>query len=145
MPFSKFRDKWQVTHWSETWENKFKAYLFRRGLSRAFFHSPGKYPIWRDLFTKSVNIGPRESRHIFKSHVGIGSLLHCLFGDCLICFLTSFCDKGWKERNISSYFTWSTVRFLEISSVMLNVVTFEIWCLPKNISLAQFVCEAHFQ
>ena len=78
--------------------------FLRRDFTRAFFHSSWKYPIWRDLFTKSVITGSRESRQCFKSHVGIGWLLHCLFGDCLISFLTSSSVVGWKERNISSSF-----------------------------------------
>ena len=41
--------------------------------------------------------------HSFKSHVGIGSRQHCLFGDCLIGFLTSSSARSCKESNISSF------------------------------------------
>ena len=41
--------------------------------------------------------------HSFKSHVGIGSRQHCLFGDCLIGFLTSSSGRSCKESNISSF------------------------------------------
>ena len=98
-----------------------------------FFHSSGKYPIWRDLFTKSVNTGSRKSRHYFKSHVGIGSLLHCLFGDCLISFLTSSSARGWKERNISSSFTGTLGIVIGSGSWLSNfVLIFWIFITKKS-------------
>ena len=100
--FTKFRNKWQVTHRSKTRGKSSIPCFVMRGLTRVLFQSSGKYPIWRDLLTKSVNMGRRDSRHYFKSHVE--SLLHCLFGECLISFWTSSSDRGWKKRNISSYF-----------------------------------------
>ena len=96
--------------------------FYRRGLTRAFIHSSGKCPIWRDLFTKSVNTGSRGSRHSFKGHVGIGSLLHCLFGDCLISFLTSSSVRGWKERNMSSSFTGTLGIMIGSGSWLSNFV-----------------------
>ena len=107
--------------------------FFKRGLTRAFFHFSGKYPIWRDLFTKSVNTGSRESRHSFKSHVEIGSLLHCLFVDCLISFLTSSSVRGWKERNISSSFTGSLGIMIGSGSWLSNfVLIFWIFLTKKS-------------
>ena len=107
--------------------------FFRRGLNRAFFHSSGKYPIWRDLFTKSVNMGSRESRHSFKSHDGIGSLLHSLFGDCLISFLTSSSVRGWKERNISFSFTGILGILIGSGSWLSNfVLIFWIFIIKKS-------------
>ena len=63
----------------------------------------GSIQFERDLFPKSVSTGSRKSRHSFKSHDGIGSLLHCLFGDFLINFLTLSSVRGRKERDISSF------------------------------------------
>ena len=106
--------------------------FFRRVLTRAFFHSSGKYPIWRDLFAKSVYTGSRESRH-FKSHVGIGSLLHCLFGDCLISFLTSSSVRGWEESNMSSSFTGTLGIVIGSGSWLSNfVLIFLIFIIKKS-------------
>ena len=49
-------------------------------------------------------MGRRESRHSSKTQVGIGSMLHCLFDDCLISFLQSSPDRGWKERPEHNFF-----------------------------------------
>ena len=48
------------------------------------------------VYNKSVDMSRRESRHFFKIHVGISSILHCLFRDRLISFLMSPSDRCWK-------------------------------------------------
>ena len=55
----------------------------------------GEFPDFRlsethpRLSIKSLSTGSNESMHPLRSHVGIGSLSHCLFGACLINILTS--------------------------------------------------------
>ena len=118
--FSKFRDKWQVTHWSETWETSSKPSFFRRSLIRAFFPLFMEVSNLTDLFTT----GSWESRHSFKSHVGIGSLLNCLFDDGFISFLTSSSVRGWKERNISSSSTGTLGIVIGLGSWLSNFCLF---------------------
>ena len=104
-------------------------------LTGAFSHSSGKYPIWRDLFAKSVNTGRWESMHSFKSHVGIGPLLHCLFGDCLISILTSSSVRRRKERNISSSFTDTLGIVIGSGSWLSNfVLIFLIFIVKKSLN-----------
>ena len=73
--------------------------------TRAFPTLQGSIQFETICWLKVLNLGRRESRHSFKSHVGIASLLHYLFGNFCISFLTSSSVRGRKERNISSSFT----------------------------------------
>ena len=84
----------------------------------------------------SVNMGVGESRHSFKCHVGTGSLLHCLFGSCLISFLTSSYDRGSKERNISSSFNGTLGIAIDSGSWFSNLLIFLIFIIKKSPNMS---------
>ena len=81
-----------------------------------------------------VLVREAENRGIpSRAMLELGSLLHCLFGDCLISFLTSSSVRGWKERNISSSFTGTLGIVIGSGSWLSNfVLIFWIFIIKKS-------------
>ena len=98
---------------------------FRRGLTRAFSIPQGSIQL-EGICLLKVLIWAEDNRGIpSRAMLALG---HCciVLGDSLISFLTSSSERGWKERNISSYFT-GTPGFMIRSGSWLSHFVLIIW------------------
>ena len=74
-------------------------HFFNKGVTIASFHTPGKWPDFKDELIINVITGKILSIHLTTNDVGRGSNEHDFFEDRIIMYRTSSTDSDLKLVN----------------------------------------------
>ena len=78
----------------------------------------GTTPDCSERLKRRQRDGAKSSAHSFNSHVGIGSVAHCLLGKPLTAAATSSGETGWKPGNTQLVSTNSGGAALEVDALI---------------------------